>query len=53
MGRPPTLTKAQQGEAMQRLLAGESVSQLARDYNTSRQSIMRVREKLATNRAAH
>jgi len=53
MGRPPALTKAQQAEAMQRLLAGESVSQLARDYNTSRQSIMRVREKLATNRAAH
>lgn len=53
MGRPPALSKAQQGEAMQRLLAGESVSQLARDYNTSRQSIMRVRRKLATNRAAH
>lgn len=53
MGRPPALSKAQQGEAMQRLRAGESVSQLARDYNTSRQSIMRVREKLATNRAAH
>jgi len=46
MGRPPALTKVQQAEAMQRLAKGESVSQLARDYNTTRQSIMRVREKL-------
>lgn len=46
MGRPPALTKVQHAEAMQRLAMGESVSQLARDYNTTRQSIMRVREKL-------
>lgn len=46
MGRPPALTKVQQVEAMERLAKGESVSQLARDYNTTRQSIMRVREKL-------
>lgn len=46
MGRPPALTKVQQAEAMQRLAKGESVSQLARDYDTTRQSIMRVREKL-------
>jgi putative DNA-invertase from lambdoid prophage Rac len=46
MGRPPALTKEQQAEAMQRLAKGESVSQLARDYDTTRQSIMRVREKL-------
>jgi putative DNA-invertase from lambdoid prophage Rac len=46
MGRPPALTKEQQAEAMQRLAKGESVSQLAREYDTTRQSIMRVREKL-------
>lgn len=45
MGRPPALTAVQQAEAMRRLENGESISQLARDYNTTRQSIMRVREK--------
>ena len=45
MGRPPALTAMQHAEVMQRLAAGESVSQLARDYATTRQSIMRVRRK--------
>ncbi|MGQ5524233.1 recombinase family protein [Chitinimonas sp. PSY-7] len=45
MGRPPSLSKEYQAEIRQRLSAGESVSQLARDYQTTRQSIMRVREK--------
>jgi putative DNA-invertase from lambdoid prophage Rac len=45
MGRPPALTPMQQAEVIQRLAAGESVSQLARDYATTRQSIMRVRRK--------
>ena len=45
MGRPPALTAMQQAEVMQRLAAGESVSQLVRDYATTRQSIMRVRRK--------
>lgn len=45
MGRPPALTKMQQAEAIRRLADGVSVSQLARDYNTTRQSIMRVRDK--------
>ncbi|MBK3786626.1 recombinase family protein [Burkholderia sp. R-69980] len=45
MGRPPALTAMQQAEVMQRLAAGESVSQIARDYATTRQSIMRVRRK--------
>jgi putative DNA-invertase from lambdoid prophage Rac len=47
MGRPPALTGAQQAQALQRLAAGESVSQLARDYGTTRQSIMRLRNKAA------
>lgn len=46
MGRPPVLSKVQQAEVLHRLASGESVSQLARDYGTTRQSIMRVREKL-------
>ena len=45
MGRPPALTKVQQAEAIRRLADGVSVSQLARDYNTTRQSILRVRDK--------
>ena len=48
MGRPPALTDAQQAQALQRLAAGESVSQLARDYGTTRQSIMRLRNKAAS-----
>lgn len=43
MGRPPSLSKEHQAEILQRLSAGESVSQMARDYQTTRQSIMRVR----------
>jgi putative DNA-invertase from lambdoid prophage Rac len=48
MGRPSALTNAQQAQALQRLAAGESVSQLARDYGTTRQSIMRLRNKAAS-----
>ena len=46
MGRPPALIKAKQAEVMQHLAMGVSVAQLARDYGTTRQSIMRIREKL-------
>jgi putative DNA-invertase from lambdoid prophage Rac len=49
MGRPPALTKVQQAEAIRRLTDGVSVSQLARDYNTTRQSIMRVQDKTLQN----
>jgi putative DNA-invertase from lambdoid prophage Rac len=45
MGRPPALNKVQQAEAIQRLAAGASIAQLARDYGTTRQSIMRVRAR--------
>ena len=45
MGRPPALTRAQQAEVLKRLAAGATVSQLARDFATTRQSIMRVRQK--------
>jgi len=52
LGRPPALTKVQQAEAMQRLAKGESVAKVARDYGTTRQSIMRVRERLSQSSAA-
>ncbi|RQS22864.1 MULTISPECIES: recombinase family protein [unclassified Burkholderia] len=43
LGRKPALTEEQQNQVRQRLGAGESVSQLARDFATTRQTIMRVR----------
>ncbi|NHZ99084.1 recombinase family protein [Massilia sp. CCM 8734] len=45
LGRRPALTTAQQADAMVRLVAGESVAKVARDYGTTRQSIMRVRAR--------
>ena len=52
LGRPPALSKVQQVEAMQCLAAGESVAKVARDYGTTRQSIMRVRVRLGQSSAA-
>jgi putative DNA-invertase from lambdoid prophage Rac len=43
LGRKPALTPEQQHEARQRLAQGASVSELARDFKTTRQTIMRVR----------
>jgi len=42
-GRPSALTNEQQAIVLQSLAAGIPVAQLARDYKTSRQTIMRVR----------
>lgn len=52
LGRRPALTTLQQAAAMARLMAGESVAKVARDYGTTRQSIMRVRERLSQSGAA-
>lgn len=46
-GRPTALTVNQQQEVVKRLAQGEAVAALARDYKTSRQTIMRLREKAA------
>lgn len=43
MGRPSALSDAQQAQVLQRLAAGETVSQIARDMKTSRTTIQRVR----------
>ena len=45
MGRPSALTDEQQAQVLRRLAAGAAVAQLARDYKTSRTTIMRLREK--------
>lgn len=44
LGRPPALSGERQELVRQRLANGESVSAIARDINTSRQTIMRARD---------
>lgn len=43
LGRRPSLTHEQQQEVRQKLTAGVSVAQIARDLQTTRQTIMRIR----------
>ena len=43
-GRPPSLTADQQAEVRRRLAAGASVGALAREFLTTRQTIMRIRD---------
>ena len=47
LGRPPSLTDDQRRAVEQRLEQGASVSALAREFNTSRNTIMRVRDARA------
>jgi putative DNA-invertase from lambdoid prophage Rac len=44
-GRPSALSSEQQAEVSRRLALGDAVAALARDYNTSRQTIMRLRTR--------
>jgi putative DNA-invertase from lambdoid prophage Rac len=44
LGRPPALSSERQDLVRQRLANGESVSAIARDIKTSRQTIMRARD---------
>ena len=44
LGRPPALSGEQQDLVSQRLANGESISAIARDIKTSRQTIMRARD---------
>ncbi|WP_175776627.1 recombinase family protein [Burkholderia anthina] len=46
-GRPPALTPQQQQQATQRIVAGDAIAAIARDMGTTRQTIMRLREKVA------
>jgi putative DNA-invertase from lambdoid prophage Rac len=45
-GRPAALTEGQREVVLKRLGEGEAVAALAREFNTSRQTIMRVRDSL-------
>lgn len=51
-GRPSALSEAQRASVIDRLNAGVSVAQIAREMKTSRQTIMRVRESAAIQSAA-
>lgn len=44
LGRPTTLSLAQQQIVREKIESGETVSAIARQFNTSRQMIMRVRD---------
>ena len=46
LGRPPALSEEQQAEVKERLQKGEPVSAIARQFGTSRQTIIRIRKNL-------
>lgn len=48
LGRPTALTTDQQARVRERIAAGETVSAIARDMGTSRQTIMRARDAQTT-----
>ena len=48
LGRPTALTTDQQAHVRERIAAGETVSAIARDMGTSRQTIMRARDAQPT-----
>nr|CAA6816426.1 MAG: transposon resolvase [uncultured Thiotrichaceae bacterium] len=46
LGRPPSLSNEQQKLVHQKINKGESISAIAREFNTSRQTIMRIRDQV-------
>ena len=48
IGRPQSLDKGQVAMVRQKLSEGRSVAALAREFGTSRQTVMRVRDSVAT-----
>lgn len=47
-GRPSALNREQQQRAAKRISAGDAIAAIARDFNTTRQTIMRLRAKQET-----
>ncbi|MBP6781808.1 MAG: recombinase family protein, partial [Ottowia sp.] len=47
LGRPRALTDAQEADALQRIAGGQAIAAVARALNTSRATIMRVRDAQA------
>ncbi|MFM0302890.1 recombinase family protein [Paraburkholderia sediminicola] len=52
MGRPPTLSAKDRATALKRLDEGVSVSQIARDLNTSRATVIRTRQHATDGKVA-
>jgi len=52
LGRPPILSEKQKQNVRDELASGMSISALARQFSTSRQTIMRVRDELSPSRNA-
>jgi len=42
-GRPPSLSQEKQQQVLSKLSAGASIASIAREFNTTRQTILRVR----------
>lgn len=51
-GRPPSLTAPQQDAVIERLSLGQGISELARAFKTTRQTILRVRKAAAQTEVA-
>ncbi len=45
LGRPPSLTRQQRARILDRLSRGMSVTEVARQFETSRQTVIRIRDK--------
>jgi putative DNA-invertase from lambdoid prophage Rac len=45
LGRPPSLTPQQHARVLDRLARGVAVSEVARQFETSRQTVLRIRDK--------
>jgi putative DNA-invertase from lambdoid prophage Rac len=45
LGRPSSLSAQQHARILDRLERGASVSEIARQFDTSRQTVMRIRDK--------
>jgi putative DNA-invertase from lambdoid prophage Rac len=45
LGRPPSLTPQQHARVLDRLARGIAVSEVARQFETSRQTVLRIRDK--------
>jgi len=46
LGRPSVLSKSQKKETMQQIQEGKSIAAIARQFNVSRQTIMRIRKAI-------
>ncbi|HIA2692189.1 TPA: helix-turn-helix domain-containing protein, partial [Escherichia coli] len=47
-GRPPLLNEEQKQKVLERIKSGASISAIAREFRTTRQTILRVRAKQQT-----